>query len=255
MRMYNALCGLLVLVIFVPLAIASDEARLTLPDPDVSAQKSPAIKAGSVTPLLAAVGSGDEARVRALLQAGAQPDDPTSPRSPLVQAVTSFRGSGTLYCNIPIVRLLLSHGADPNRRDQQIGALPLLTAFGVGDLECARTIRDAGGRPDMREDGGRTILLSAVIGASNTANVGLLDAAIKWGIDVNDRATDGSTALHEAVRIQSADIATALLERGADPCLKNNIGQTPLAMALNLHRPPQLVDLLRRVTRCEQGER
>lgn len=57
------------------------------------------------------------------------------------------------------------------------------------------------------------------------------------------------TALHEVVRIDSpridgADVANLLLQRGANPCLRNNIGQTPLDMAVNLGRGLRLRNLL-----------
>jgi hypothetical protein len=94
----------------------------------------------AVTPLLAAVASLDEVRVRTLLQAGANPDDPLAARSPLVQAITRFNPAKgrELFCSIGIVKALLDHGADPNRADPTIGSLPLEDAFGVGDLTSLR---------------------------------------------------------------------------------------------------------------------
>ena len=91
----------------------------------------------TVTPLLAAVASLDEGRVRELLQAGATPDDPLAGRSPLIQAITSFDPAKgrELFCSARIVQALLEHGADPNRPDPAIGSLPLESAFGVGDLK------------------------------------------------------------------------------------------------------------------------
>jgi ankyrin repeat protein len=217
--------------------------------PMSSADSSPGM---TITPLLAAVGAGDEARVRELLGAGANPDDPSASRSPLVQAITTFNANrgANLTCNVGIVQVLLDHGADPNRADPRIGALPLLTAFDVGDLECARIIRKAGGRTDARDEGGRTILMSAVGAVARSRNTAALDVAISWGSNPNERAQDGSSALHEAVRVNNAEVAKALLDRGADPCIRNNIGQTPLDMAINLRRPEPLVEVLRHVTQC-----
>jgi ankyrin repeat protein len=203
-----------------------------------------------ISPLLSAVGAGDIGRVKELLDSGVLADDPSSSRSPLIQAITNFRGSGALYCDIAIVRVLLERGADPNRADPQMGALPLLSAFDVGDAECARILKNAGARADIRGEGGRTILMSAVGAAARTGNVGLLDLAISWNAGVNDRALDGATALHEAVRINGSGVATSLLDRGVNPCLKNDIGQTPLDMALNLRRSAALIDVLRRATHC-----
>jgi ankyrin repeat protein len=78
----------------------------------------------------------------------------------------------------------------------------------------------------------------------------ILDLAINWGIDRNARSDDGSTALHEAVSIRSLKAIEALLDRGVDPCIENAIGQTPLAMAVNLRRERGIIDLLKRKTQC-----
>jgi hypothetical protein len=40
-------------------------------------------------------------------------------------------------------------------------AMTGLTAFDIGDVACARLIRAAGGKPDGREKGGRTLLMAA----------------------------------------------------------------------------------------------
>jgi ankyrin repeat protein len=206
----------------------------------------------AITPLLQAVASLDETKVRALLQAGAKPDDPIAARSPLIQAITSFNPSTSreLLCHKGIVKALLEHGADVNRPDPMIGALPLEDAFGVGDLECARIIRSAGAKVDPPETGFR-ILRAAVDAAARTGNLAAIDLAIEFGIDLNrSRGSDGGTALHEAVWVNSARVAQALLSRGINPCATNTIPQTPLDMARNLQRSPELIEVLASVTRC-----
>jgi uncharacterized protein len=202
-----------------------------------------------VTSLLAAVGAGDVEQVRTLLEQGANPDDPAAGRSPLIQAMT-LRNGKSMRCSLPIVRLLLAHGADPNRPDPEIGSLPLLVAFANGDVECALALREAGAPADSRDNGGHTILNSAVSAAARSGDMAILDVAISWGIDRNDRSKDGYTALHEAVRVQSQTVVHALLDRGVDPCIKNGIGQTPLAMAINLNRDRAIIDALKRATQC-----
>jgi ankyrin repeat protein len=173
-----------------------------------------------VTPLLVAVAAGDVEQVRVLLSEGAKPDDPAAGRSPLIQAIT-LRDGHAMRCDLPIVRLLLEHGADPNRPDARIGSLPLLTAFAVGNIECAQALRNAGAPVNSRDSGGHTILFSAVGTASRSGDMSLIDVALKWGIDKNDQSADGFTALHYAVWNQSPAVVKALLQRGVDPCVKN----------------------------------
>src|SRR5260370_140262 len=60
------------------------------------------------------------------------------------------------------------------------------------------------------------------------------DAALKRiaaGADVNAAQGDGTTPLHWAVYKVDADLARALLERGAKPDVINNYGSSPLAEA------------------------
>jgi ankyrin repeat protein len=204
-----------------------------------------------VTPLLAAVGAGDVEQVRALLRDGAKPDDPAAGRSPLIQAMT-LRDGPAMRCNLPIVRLLLEHGADPNRPDPRIGSLPLLTAFAVGDIECAQALRNAGAPIDSRDGGGHTILFFAVDTASRSGDMSIIDVALTWGIDKNDQSGDGFTALHDAVWTQNPAVVQGLLQRGVDPCIKNKIDQTPLAMAINLKRDPEMIKSLQNA-KCTSG--
>jgi ankyrin repeat protein len=217
--------------------------------PSAAAAKSPPVNNRRVSPLLEAVGSADQARVAALLESGVKPDEPKDGRSALVQAVTSFDGQ-RLYCNVGIVKLLVAHGADPNRADPVIGARPLHTALEVGDSECARIVKNAGGRIDLYDDRGHTVLTAAAAAASRGGNVGLVDLVLGWGVDPSARDRDGSTALHQAVWDNSAHLVRQLLARGADTCLQNRFGQTPLEMAKNLHRSKELIELLVPVSGC-----
>src|SRR5690606_37803757 len=50
-------------------------------------------------------------------------------------------------------------------------------------------------------------------------------------VDVNEPGTDGSPALHWAVRVDDLDMATLLLGAGANATLANRYGLTPLALA------------------------
>src|SRR6201987_4422348 len=77
---------------------------------------------------------------------------------------------------------------------------------------------------------------SSAVAADDTLagliQAGHRDAALKRiaaGADVNAAQGDGTTPLHWAVYKIDADLARALLERGAKPDAINNYGSTPLA--------------------------
>jgi len=134
-----------------------------------------------------------------------------------------------------------------------MGSLPLLTAFAIGDIECAQLIRDAGAPTDSHDSSRQTILNNAVDAASRSGDLSIIDVAISWGVNKNDRSADGSTVLHDAVQIQSLAVVQALLDRGLDPRIKNRIGQTPLAKAINLNRDKTMIDALTRAARCARS--
>src|SRR6201985_589528 len=88
-------------------------------------------------------------------------------------------------------------------------------------------------------------------GAADASLAGLIqaghrDAALKMiaaGTDVNAAQGDGTTPLHWAVYKVDADLARALLERGAKPDVINKYGSSPLAEAVKVANP-RLVKML-----------
>lgn len=246
-RQIVALPWFAIILLLLPVTYAMTSATPKTPREEVK-MGTDGLSAG-VSPLLAAVGAADLERVRMLLQHGANPNDPGIGRSPLIQAIT-LRRDHVLYCSLPIVRLLLKYGADPKRADVQTGAVPLLTAFAIGDAECALALRDAGAAADSRDSGGQTIIHSAVEAAARSGNMSIIDLALSWGADVNGRSNAGFTALHVAVWIRSLNVVNALLDRGANPCIKSGFDQTPLEMAVDLHRDQRMIDALRKKTLC-----
>ena len=68
-------------------------------------------------------------------------------------------------------------------------------------------------------------------------------ARIAAGADVNAAQGDGTTPLHWAVYKIDADLARALLERGAKPDVVNSYGSSPLAEAVKVANA-RLVELL-----------
>jgi len=71
--------------------------------------------------------------------------------------------------------------------------------------------------------------------AGIAAQIKTIDILLKHGTDLNaKRASDGFTPLHLAVERATPEVIQALLERGADPLIRNAKRQTPLDLAQQL---------------------
>ena len=128
----------------------------------------------------------------------------------------------------------MAHGADVNTRDERNGQTALMWAADMGNAEAISVLLEAGGQLDARTSPaearstggyrspfagtsatGFTSLLFAVRAGHVDAVRALLDA----GADVNDRVSDGQSALVVAAANANWEVADYLLDRGADPNL------------------------------------
>jgi cytohesin len=197
------------------------------------------------TPLHHAAYWGRVDVARLLLERGADPDARNGyGKTPLHYA--AWRGS------VDVVKLLLERGADPNAQNRD-SKTPLHEAAGMGHVEVVRLLLQHGADPNVGV-GGAT-LLSFAINHCNANVIKLLlergasvkpkylcdaierectvavNALLKRGADVNISCGD-DTPLHKAVVKGLEDVVEQLLERGADPNVRdNNYGGTPLHAA------------------------
>ena len=112
--------------------------------------------------------------------------------------------------DVPAMRLLLEHGADPTLSPTRSGITPLMAAAGLGTAE-----QDTTGRYKTQAQAIDAIQL-------------LLD----HGADVNAAANDGRTAVHGAALQGYDDVIKFLAAHGADLTAKDHKGFTPLDTAL-----------------------
>ncbi len=172
-----------------------------------------------VTPLLQAGRTGDVALIDALLKAGADPRRAyPSTETPLMAAARAGRADA--------VRLLLEAGADPNATDQYQQQTPLMWAAADGHAETIGVLLGAGADPNVQArqttleerkhadhpTGGFTPLMFAVRNGHEAAVRTLLGG----GADPDLENGDGLTAMAVAILNDRFDLATVLLDLGAD---------------------------------------
>ncbi|MEM9595425.1 MAG: ankyrin repeat domain-containing protein [Acidobacteriota bacterium] len=164
---------------------------------------------------------------RKLLDDGAEIDEPVAAR-PLHLAAAAG--------NLDMVTLLLERGADPNLQDH-LGRVPMASALEEGQGEIARMLLEAGTAPGWVLEDGRTLLMLAV----GERQHDLVESLLALGADPNvARGNRQATALMRAARLNEPQIATLLLEHGADPTVVNDRGETAADLALGKDLEAQL---------------
>ncbi len=200
------------------------------------------------TPLMFAAAAGDVAAITLLLDKGAAVDAQESDRqqTPLIFAAAAGR--------VDAVKLLIARGADPNG-STKLTDLNALSRNGVNpDGRNLAATPDKRPRPtpprplvpgvdrqhlineQVAWQGGMTPLLYAV----REGHVGVATALLDAGVDVNQRkGGDQATALLVATVNGQFDLASTLLERGANPNLVAENGVGPLYATINLMWAPR----------------
>jgi len=144
-------------------------------------------------------------------------------RTPLLLAAT--------YDQVPVARLLVSLGADPDALDDRHDTPWLVTGV-TGSVEMLEALLPA--RPDLgikNRYGGLS-----VIPASERGHVDYVRRVVRTDIDINHVNDLGWTALLEAVILGDGSrryqqITRILLNAGADPTVADQDGVTPLEHA------------------------
>ncbi|MDR3639894.1 MAG: ankyrin repeat domain-containing protein [Humidesulfovibrio sp.] len=150
---------------------------------------------------------------------------------------------------------LLTAKADPNK--PLPGVPPLILALNYGHATAARTLIQAGAKPDAADQRGQTALMyAASMGDRETAELLLKNGAspkataknsetalqicadpalakllVSLGADPLAHDADGETGLHIAARHDKPEMAKFFLERGVDPGVRNRAGATALDIA------------------------
>ena len=175
-----------------------------------------------VTPLSLACLTGNAATVDALLKAGADPEARTSGETALMTAV---RTGG-----VDVVNVLLAHGADVTATEPSSGQTVLMAAVAEAHPAVAHVLLEHGADVRAQSQAGFTPLAFAVR-AGDLESVKLLVAAgasaneklaIRRRAEIDGSADymdtpDGTTVLVLAVVNAHYELATYLLDQGAEP--------------------------------------
>ncbi len=154
--------------------------------------------------------------VRILLAVGANPDT-ALPEEEDRGRLSCLYGAAGLLHNVPLTRLLLEAGADPNDNES------LYHATETRDLTCLKLLLEHGARVNG------TNALKHMLDWESPEGVRLLLAA---GGDPNETNPEGDTALHWAVRRgRSAGVVRQLLDAGADINAVRKDGRNAYALA------------------------
>jgi ankyrin repeat protein len=149
--------------------------------------------------------------------------------------------------NVPVAEMLLSIGAQLDTMNYK-GHCPIYVVAIEGNIDAIEFLLAHNVPIDQKTEYGSTALHVAVCGGYED----LVDYLIGHGADVNARdSTMGKTPLHYAIDLirygwdSLLKMAELLLERGADPNIKDNNGKTAWHLAREFTRN-DLVLLLQR---------
>jgi len=149
-----------------------------------------------------------------------------------------------------IVRFLILHGADVNPQDRYQPPAgeeprrpwsPIHAAASHGKLDIVRMLVDNGARiNELRHDGKTPLHVAAMKGDRDLVAFLLARGAF---VNVPDEQM-GRTELHAAAVGGFSEVVTILLEHEADPAVRDDMGQTPMNLALNHGFRPLAYQLL-----------
>jgi len=115
-----------------------------------------------------------------------------------------------LYSNVPCMRLLMEHGADPNAANAA-GATALM--WSVHDPEKVALLLDKGADVKARTKAGRTALL---IAARQQGKADVIRMLLAKGADPKDKDEMGGTALMLAAEAGDLEVVKLLVEKGVE---------------------------------------
>lgn len=128
-----------------------------------------------------------------------------------------------------MIKILLEHGAAVNMQSGRDKMTPIHLAAEDGDVECVRTLIEAGADVSTRNKKQQTPLHLAALSQCPE----LIELLLKHNANPNDTDTDGRTPLHSSIVkvTRSCECVKLLLDAGAEVNKPDVFGYTPLHLA------------------------
>lgn len=143
-------------------------------------------------------------------------------------SLAKFLGEAVVKGQEDMVKLLLSNAADVNA-DSPSGSTALDLAAVKGQDQIVRLLIANGANVNSRNRDGTMPLYDAAL-HGHVVSVAIL---LAQGAEIDAQETQsGTTALYAAASFGREDVATLLLEKGANPNICNKRGESPLRVAL-----------------------
>ncbi len=217
------------------MAAVHDEAKVRLLL-DAGADPSVENRAGHTALQLAASYSGASASARLLIERGAKQDHPIRSLSGARVAAFAF---AVVRGDTLLAQFMLDRGADVNG-PTNAGHSPLMAATYHADGDAARWLLRRGAMVDDRARPPERLAMTPLMIAAVDGCTDVVRALIDAGADVNKRDHNGLTALHHAAGAPDRGhmlIVDALLAAGAERAPLSPKGETPAAFARQYGKP------------------